>query len=661
MTLNIGWKQSALLSLIIAAQLYSQGTGHDDGDDLSLEGLLNTKISTSAKYEQRVREAAASVTVVTAEDIDRYGYRNLEEVLASVQGFYLSNDRNYTYLGVRGFGRPTDYNNRVLLLVNGHSTNEDVYWSAMIDQTLGITLDSIERVEIVRGPGSVLYGTGAMFAVVNIITKEGKAIHGFDASGEIGSFGSVEAAVSYGKELNNGADMMVSLMWGDVKGTDQFYPEYDDPSTNDGIADDLDWERYYGLQTRVTYQNLSLQGIWSLRQAGIPTGAWEIVFNDRTAQTKDQSGFVELKYDLDLAVDKNLMIRGYYDHYGYAGTYPYEIDSTIVKNYDASDGRWLGGETQFRWDIRTNNRLSLGLEFQKHVSRSYQLWTPEEIYFDGDFPSHVVSFYAQDELQLVDNLAFTFGLRSDKYSNLESHITPRAALVYNPMPYSAVKLLYGQAYRAPNIYEMYYEDPLIGYKPNLALDREKIQTLELVWEHRITEGLFGTLSLYNYKMNDLIEQSIDPIDSSFQYRNIGRVVTSGVEVDFHARVKQKLHGYVNYSLQKAMNSDLEVKLTNSPTHLLKLGLWYPAMNYLSLAAEWQYESERLTLQDTRTRPFLLTNLKLSTRQLFKDARLSLIVRNVFDVDYQTPAGYEHRQAAITQSGRDVTLRLELTK
>jgi iron complex outermembrane receptor protein len=450
-------------------------------------------------------------------------------------------------------------------------------------------------------------------------------------------------------------------MWGDVKGTDQFYPEYDDPSTNDGIADDLDWERYYGLQTRVTYQNLSLQGIWSLRQAGIPTGAWEIVFNDRTAQTKDQSGFVELKYDLDLAVDKNLMIRGYYDHYGYAGTYPYEIDSTIVKNYDASDGRWLGGETQFRWDIRTNNRLSLGLEFQKHVSRSYQLWTPEEIYFDGDFPSHVVSFYAQDELQLVDNLAFTFGLRSDKYSNLESHITPRAALVYNPMPYSAVKLLYGQAYRAPNIYEMYYEDPLIGYKPNLALDREKIQTLELVWEHRITEGLFGTLSLYNYKMNDLIEQSIDPIDSSFQYRNIGRVVASGVEVDFHARVKQKLHGYVNYSLQKAMNSDLEVKLTNSPTHLLKLGLWYPAMNYLSLAAEWQYESERLTLQDTRTRPFLLTNLKLSTRQLFKDARLSLIVRNVFDVDYQTPAGYEHRQAAITQSGRDVTLRLELTK
>ena len=141
--------------------------------DLSLEELLQVKISTAAKYEQLAADAPASVTLVTAEDIDLYGYRNLAEILRHTAGFYSSDDRNYTYLGVRGFSRPSDYNNRVLLLLDGHALNESVFGQTLLGNEMPLDMSSIQQVEIVRGPGSALYGSYAMFAVVNVITRKG--------------------------------------------------------------------------------------------------------------------------------------------------------------------------------------------------------------------------------------------------------------------------------------------------------------------------------------------------------------------------------------------------------------------------------------------------------------------------------------------------------
>ena len=138
---------------------------------LSLDSLLSTKISTAAKYQQTISEAASSVTIITAEDIHRHGYRTLPEALAATRGFYLSYDRNYSFLGARGFSRPSDYNNRILLLVDGNAINESVFGGAPVGTDLGVPMESLERIEIVRGPGSALYGTGAIFAVVNLVTQ----------------------------------------------------------------------------------------------------------------------------------------------------------------------------------------------------------------------------------------------------------------------------------------------------------------------------------------------------------------------------------------------------------------------------------------------------------------------------------------------------------
>ncbi len=128
----------------------------------SLDSLLNIKIDAAAKYSQSIREAPASVTVITAADIADYHYQTVGDALGSVRGFYLSYDRAYLYLGVRGFSRPSDYNNRILILLNGHTMNENIFDFALIGTALGMHLNNVERIEIVQGPGSVLYGSRAI-------------------------------------------------------------------------------------------------------------------------------------------------------------------------------------------------------------------------------------------------------------------------------------------------------------------------------------------------------------------------------------------------------------------------------------------------------------------------------------------------------------------
>ena len=162
----------------------------------SLDELLAVKVSGASKYEQTARQAPASVTVITSEDIERYGYRTLADALMTVRGFFVSYDRNYTYVGVRGFSRPADYNNRILLLLDGHTVNENVYGAAQLGSEFPIELDLVERIEIVRGPGSALYGTGAMLAVVNVVLKKGSALNGGRIAIAGGSYGRLQGTIS---------------------------------------------------------------------------------------------------------------------------------------------------------------------------------------------------------------------------------------------------------------------------------------------------------------------------------------------------------------------------------------------------------------------------------------------------------------------------------
>ena len=132
---------------------------------------------------QKPTEAPSSVTVITSDEIKKYGHRTLADVLQSVQGFHVSYDRNYAFLGARGVSLG-DFNSRILLLVDGHRVNNNLTDGAYIDTAFILDIDLIDRVEIIRGPGSVLYGNNAFFGVINVITRQGEQLNGAEVSGE---------------------------------------------------------------------------------------------------------------------------------------------------------------------------------------------------------------------------------------------------------------------------------------------------------------------------------------------------------------------------------------------------------------------------------------------------------------------------------------------
>jgi len=641
------------------------GTTQDivQSQEISLDDLLNVEISTASKYDQKANEAPASITIITSEDIERYGYRTLEEVFQNVRGFYVSDDRNYGYLGARGFSRPGDYNNRILVLINGQTANEPFFNAAAISTDFLLSLDVVERIEIVRGPGSALYGTSAMFGVVNIITKKSATFEGLRLSGEKGSYGRLIGSAGFGKGFDNGLEISVFGQYTDIKGQDLYYQEYDDPYTNNGIAEDLDWDRYYNFLTTISYKNFELQAGMNSREKGIPTGAWEMAFNHPNSKTLDEYKIIQLKYDNAISAEKNIMLRGFFDQYHAYGTYPWEAEedgeSYIYDTFEANDVIRLGGEFQFRWDLRSNSRLIVGADYQNVIQAGFSYWDEFETYFDDDFPFNVLSLYLQEEYQATEKLSFTGGIRWDRYSDRGSAFTPRAAIIYNPKESATLKLLYGEAFRVPSLYEINYEDPGCWKKPT-GLVSEKIRTIELAWEQRLSESMFGVISCYNYQMNNLIEVEEDPTDFLPWYQNASKVSAFGFELGLQARFTNGVQGYANYAFQKADDGDTHERLSNSPSHLVKMGLSCRIFNHFHVAAQLLYESDRITVYETKTDPYLLTNLNFSTNQLFGHIGLSFKIRNLFDVEYRYPGGFEHLQPGIIQNGRNFIARLEFT-
>ena len=260
---------AALPAVLLAATLARAQDATTPGlpsdlSELSLEELVDLEIDSvfgASRYAQKVTEAPSSVTIVTADEIERYAYRTLADILRSVRGFYVTNDRNYSYLGVRGFSRPGDYNVRVLLLVDGHRLNDNIFGGAYIGTEFPLDVDLIERVEIIRGPSSSLYGTSAFFGVVNVITKRGETLKGVDATAAIGSLDSRKGRVSYGRRFGSGVEMLLSATSYDSEGQRRlFFKEFDDPSTNNGVAKRADSDRLKQIFGKVTFGHFACRG-----------------------------------------------------------------------------------------------------------------------------------------------------------------------------------------------------------------------------------------------------------------------------------------------------------------------------------------------------------------------------------------------------------------
>jgi outer membrane receptor for ferrienterochelin and colicins len=618
---------------------------------MDLEELMNQKVVTASKFIQSSAEAASSVGVITADEIKQYGYRSLAEALNSQRGMFMSNDKNYMYVGSRGFSRPTDYNNRIVVMIDGHIANEVVYGSSFMDNNLGINLDNVERIEIIRGPGASIYGSGAMLNIVNLIMKKGEDTDGLTVSAGTGSYGRNDLSAIYGKKKNN-TDISVSGIGGISRGENYYFSELDAPETNNGVSSGMDWEKYIGFQTGITHNNLKISAAYSSRSKGIPTGAFD---SDLTGnvESSDTRYYLEASYRKEINKNSSLLFRSYFDGYNYHGSYPLNGE----ESFDESDGRWGGAEIQYYLEAGKRSVITAGVEYKYIFRDDYREWDNSTTYFNKNYPFSFFSVYAQDQIKILKNLALTAGLRYDQYSVYGKAFSPRLALVYMYSDVSSLKLLYGEAFRIPNLYETYYEG--IGiHKANSAIRPERIRTTEFDWTHKISGSFYGNFSLYLFSIYNLIDQVLDESDGLTTFSNIGKATGTGVEYELrYKHPVSKNQAYLSLSLQKTVDNNSDKTLSNSPSLLVKSGFVLSVSKYINVVPEFFYETGRKTLQGNKTGNVSLFNLGINSGMFLKHFEASLKARNLFNIKYYSPGGYEHVQDELVQDSRNIYFKL----
>jgi outer membrane receptor for ferrienterochelin and colicins len=668
--------RSALLLLGLALTAALQGAPEEVNASTqelkkrSLEELMQMEIPTvygASKHEQKITEAPSSVSIVTRDDIQQLGHRTLADVLRSVRGFYVTSDRNYSYVGLRGINRPGDYGGGVLVMIDGHRLNDPVANEAFNGGEFPLDVDLIDRVEVIRGPGSALYGNNAFFAVVNVITRRGRDLRYGETSFSAGSFDSYSGRFSLGHSFTNGLELLLSGTYFDSQGHDSlYYPEFND--VNGGRAINLDGESRKQAFLSLSYKDFTLEGSYGDRIKDMPTGGYGSIFNLGPNQTRDQRAYLEMRFRHEWDSGWLMEARLGYDHFFYDGYAPYDGEEVgrpaeAVWTHDIADTQWWGGELQVSRTFFDRHRVTLGLEGRDELQvRQLGYWVdPHVTINDINTPGGNFGTYLQDEFSIRTNLVLNAGVRFDYFTSFGSTVNPRAALIYSPWQTTTFKGLYGQAYRAPNAYEFDYTS--IGYANNHALEPETIRSYELIWEQQLSKPLRLTTSLfYNQIENQIIQvdESANSAVGGYIFRNLGSTDVKGVETELEARWASGLRGRISYTLADATDRAGGARVSNSPQHVGKLSLSVPLYREKVFAGlELQALSARQSATTSDTTPgYLLANFTLFSRELVKGLEVSASVYNLFDRHYSDPVGPDFTQQFIQQDGR--TFRVKLT-
>ena len=415
-------------------------------------------------------DAPASITVISAEEIRGFGYTTLAEALQAVRGLYTTYDRDYATLGVRGFSSPGVYNSRVLVLSDGHITNQLSLGQGYVGHDFDADLSDVERIEVVRGPGSVLYGSAAFFAVVNVVHRTpARGVHG-EAGGLAGTLGensghaifSVAGESAYGWARASGLNMAGE-------------PFFVNPGTGT-VAQNLDHERSGHVDLRARAGDLLLLASYNDRRKELPTGSFDTIFGAPGTTTRDRRGFLEAQFHHTFTAGLGLDLRASWDTERYHGQWQYNGTARGTFGSDLSAEDWgsaearlrlpdlgghhlfVGGEFQDRWKVNLNSIVPAGLD-----GKGYTHWSnfADGVGAPDAVPNSelVLSGYAGDDWRLTQRVQLDAAVRVDKY--LDSYpanapgmqpspaVNPRVALLLQPYDSGHLKLLFGRAYAIP--------------------------------------------------------------------------------------------------------------------------------------------------------------------------------------------------------------------
>jgi outer membrane receptor for ferrienterochelin and colicins len=645
-----------VLFLFFALSATAQQETKDLGD-ASLEELGRIQVYAASKHLQSTSDAPSSVTIITANEIQKFGYRSLADILESVRGFYINYDRDYTFVGVRGFGRLGSWNSSILLLIDGHRINDNVLGDGLIGPEFPVDLDLIDRVEIIRGPSSSLYGAQAFLAVINVITRKAEQLKGFEFSFAPASFGTYQGRASYGGRYK-AIDILLSGTFYNSQGPTLFFPEFNNPATNYGITRNTAYESFQHILAAISFHGFTLQGLFSARDKGVPTGYFGAVFNDPRTFNRDYHQYLDLSYQHSVGENWNLTARTSYDQTRLQGPVVFSSappeGSTAVDTYSFR-GNWWDGEAKLSGTVLDKHRITLGTEVTDNL-RQDQGNLFENVFTPDPESSVIWALYGQDEFAISRKLTLSAGARYDHYSSFGGTTNPRLGLIYHLFHPTALKLLYGTAFRAPEPYEI---APDFGsfYDSNLHLGPEKIRTIEGVLEQGIGSHLMLSGSVFRNWIEDLI--SLETLSNGQAvYEDALKADATGVEVELDGHLAGGLQGRASYSYVNAEQPVTHQILTNSPQHLGKMDVSYPIVRRrLFSSIDAQHTSSVQTLAGNTIAGFSVVNITVLGHALGKHLDLSGSIYNVFNKKYFDAGRPEDPEDAIQQDGRNFRIKI----
>src|ERR1022692_2835738 len=310
-----------------------------DGDK-ALFGDLPA-IDSVSLHAQTLAEAPANVTVITAADIRRYGYRTLADALASVRGFYVTYDHEYHYVGVSGISLPGDFNTRFLVMLNGHPLTDNIYNSnGFFGQDFGLDMDLVDRIEIIRGPTSALYGSNGVLANINIVTRSPVDADRLRASAETDSAGQRKLSLAASMNLGRGANLLISASVFNNLGV---------PFATSGLAvlpgtpnvvPNADGERGYHTFANLIWHNWSFIAYFNSRLKQTPIGVGTSFNGDPAQHAVDGRSFLGAFYKRS-AGPGQLLWQIFYDRYRYQDRYGYPAGNAVDTVRDFNFGDWI--------------------------------------------------------------------------------------------------------------------------------------------------------------------------------------------------------------------------------------------------------------------------------------------------------------------------------
>lgn len=616
-------------------------------DELSLDDLLNTRITTAAKFSQRISESPSSATVIRGEEIRSHGWRNLSEALVSVRGFEISSATDYRYLGVRGFSQPGDYNSRILLLIDGIPANDGIYDQALIGPEFPVDMNLIERIEVVPGPGSALYGGNAYLAVVNVITRKSDSI-GRSVTLGAGSNGLAFGQINASGQDKHGHHWLISTSSERSAGETRHFPQWDGVGGSNGRAHDMDGERMRRLFLRYGGDDWSVHLLHGRRQKDAAGALYGTDF-DAPATNVDATTQIGLRFKRPLNTIWTLDGQAYAGQLNWQGRYRY---SGIRESDEARSG-WMGASAQLTGKPWENQTWVLGASVRDDFKR-------EQENVGGLIKNKrtTTSLYAQDDIRLNDIFSLNLGGRYDR-DTLGSHqFSPRGALIVSLPAATVLKLMSGKAFRPPNAYETSYSYPDTQLAGG-ALKAERIATREIALEQAIGSGRW-TASLYHNRFKDMLGTVTDFTTGLQQIRNIGDSRTDGLELGARYRFDSGLD--VRGSLAWQHSEDAAgAPLPNSPRRLAKLLAVIPLGAY-ELGWETYYTGPRRDVFGAELGGQTVSHAALAGR-FTRDLRWQVRASNLFNRRLVSVAGAEYSLGmagnvpVIADYGRQVQINL----